>query len=71
MSIYPIGFGVVLLLIQAYSASQKEAENKIKLWKALLMSALWFLTVPFYLLAKSDLGGVSKSIKKLFNMPIA
>lgn len=71
MSIYAIGFGIMLLLIQAYSASQKEVESKIPLWKALLMSVLWFLTVPFFILAKADIKGVSKSIQKLFNMPIA
>jgi len=71
MSIYAIGFGIMLLLIQVYSGAQKEVKNKVALWKAILMSTFWFITVPCYVLAKADVGGVSKAIKKLFNMPIA
>jgi len=71
MSIYAIGFGIMLLIVQAYSASQSNPERKIALWKAIIMSVFWFLTVPAYLLMKADVGGVSASIKKIFKSPIA
>jgi hypothetical protein len=71
MSIYAIGVGVMLLLVQVYSASQKDAKNKIALWKAILMSVLWFVVLPIYVIDKSDIGGLSTSIKKLLKLPIA
>jgi hypothetical protein len=71
MAIYAMGFGLVLLMVQAYSASQKDIEKKVVLWKAILMSLFWFITLPVYMLAKADVCGLSKAIKKLFNMPVA
>tara|TARA_Y100001936_G_C15944047_1_gene596378 strand:- start:99 stop:314 length:216 start_codon:yes stop_codon:yes gene_type:complete len=71
MSIYAIGFGVMMLLIQAYSASQKDIKKKVSLVSAILMSVFWFITAPLYIVAKTHKGGVSNAIKKLFNLPIA